>query len=272
MCILFIRTNPSPKEGEYRLIIATNRDEFFKRPAKEAFLCPETKIIGGRDLEDDGRGMWAGLRLKDTQKTLCFSCLLNVTGEEIQTGVKSRGQIVSGYLKSDEPSIEYFDNLTKKDKYNAFNLVNVELNKNGVNTYFMSKNPDQICNFSGEQVLAFSNSPVNRPLTKVSEGRVEFEILTQFPKAREELKKDLLQFLKSTEKHLPDPELQRRASDVFEHRCAIFVEIQKIYGTRTHTIILVDRDWNVEYYEETMESPINVDNIVWKKNSFKFNM
>lgn len=47
MCITFIDTNPNPKNGEYRLIIASNRDEFYKRPSKQAFFCPDTKIIGG---------------------------------------------------------------------------------------------------------------------------------------------------------------------------------------------------------------------------------
>lgn len=48
MCILFVHTNPNPKENEYRLIIATNRDEFYKRPAQPVYQCPETKVIAGK--------------------------------------------------------------------------------------------------------------------------------------------------------------------------------------------------------------------------------
>lgn len=47
MCILFIHTDPEPKEDGYRLILASNRDEYYVRPAAVAKLCPETKIIGG---------------------------------------------------------------------------------------------------------------------------------------------------------------------------------------------------------------------------------
>lgn len=45
---MFIYTNPNPPAGGYRLIVASNRDEFYRRPARNAFLCPETGIIGGK--------------------------------------------------------------------------------------------------------------------------------------------------------------------------------------------------------------------------------
>lgn len=48
MCILFIYTNPSPPQGGYRLVVASNRDEFYKRPAKGAFKCADTDIIRGK--------------------------------------------------------------------------------------------------------------------------------------------------------------------------------------------------------------------------------
>lgn len=47
MCILFIYTDPNPKAGTFRLILASNRDEYFARPAQPAELCSETKIISG---------------------------------------------------------------------------------------------------------------------------------------------------------------------------------------------------------------------------------
>lgn len=50
MCILFLHVNPDPKDNEYRLIVATNRDEFYRRPAKTAFECPKTGVIAGKSL------------------------------------------------------------------------------------------------------------------------------------------------------------------------------------------------------------------------------
>ncbi|XP_044763285.1 transport and Golgi organization protein 2 [Coccinella septempunctata] len=270
MCIVFIKTNPNPKNGEYRLIIASNRDEFYKRPAKKAFLCTDSKIIGGRDLEENREnGMWLGLRIDEKKQTLRFGSLLNVTGEEKNTNVQSRGFIVPNYLKAKESTVQYFENLLKNAEFNAFNLVAVELNKKEVSVYFLSNTPIQICKFHGEQTLGFGNSPVNRPLTKVRNGRHRFEDVVQTSKSKEELKDGLLKLLKSNERNLPDPELQRRAPQAYEQLSSIYVEIKKTYGTRTHSIVLVDKDWNVEFYEDTMESPINPDNIVWGNSVIK---
>lgn len=48
MCILFVYTEPKPQKHTYRLIIASNRDEYYQRPAKSAYLCPQFNIIGGK--------------------------------------------------------------------------------------------------------------------------------------------------------------------------------------------------------------------------------
>lgn len=47
MCILFVHVNPEPKKNEYRLIIATNRDEVYQRPAKTLYRCEKTGVVGG---------------------------------------------------------------------------------------------------------------------------------------------------------------------------------------------------------------------------------
>lgn len=46
MCILFVQVDPNPKEGGYRVIVASNRDEYYHRPALDAQWCEEN-ILGG---------------------------------------------------------------------------------------------------------------------------------------------------------------------------------------------------------------------------------
>lgn len=59
------------------------------------------------------------------------------------------------------------------------------------------------------------------------------------------------------ERHLPDPVLSRRAPDIYEHLSSVYVSVQTAgYGTRTHTIVLVDAEGNVELTEETMKCPL----------------
>lgn len=47
MCILFVHTDPEPPRDGYRLIIASNRDEFYTRRAKTVDICEQTGVIGG---------------------------------------------------------------------------------------------------------------------------------------------------------------------------------------------------------------------------------
>lgn len=49
MCILFIHVDPMPKEGGYRLVVASNRDEYYERPAAPMAKIDETTIIGGNE-------------------------------------------------------------------------------------------------------------------------------------------------------------------------------------------------------------------------------
>lgn len=69
-------------------------------------------------------------------------------------------------------------------------------------------------------------------------------------------------------RHLPDEELEKRDEIVREFLSSIFVKIvEGGYGTRAHSVILVDYDWNVEYMEIAMEQPIDPRNPTWIANN-----
>ena len=49
MCILFIYRNQNPSSGSYRLILVSNRDEFYERPAKPAhYWKDQSGNLGGK--------------------------------------------------------------------------------------------------------------------------------------------------------------------------------------------------------------------------------
>lgn len=50
MCMLFIFVDPCPKPGQYRMIIASNRDEYYNRPAQTVQEPSEDGIVGGNRL------------------------------------------------------------------------------------------------------------------------------------------------------------------------------------------------------------------------------
>lgn len=50
MCILFLATTgdyAEQSDNKYKLILAANRDEYYKRPAKVAQFWENTDVIGG---------------------------------------------------------------------------------------------------------------------------------------------------------------------------------------------------------------------------------
>ena len=49
MCITFFYVNPSPKLGEFSLVLIMNRDEYMQRPTQPASW--QDGILAGRDME-----------------------------------------------------------------------------------------------------------------------------------------------------------------------------------------------------------------------------
>lgn len=78
MCILFFIVNGSPTPGGYKLILASNRDEYFARPTLAADRWTEdTRVIGGRDNEPGKEGgTWLGLADRNNQFRV--AALLNI--------------------------------------------------------------------------------------------------------------------------------------------------------------------------------------------------
>lgn len=48
MCILFLHTDNSPAPNKFRLILASNRDEYYQRPTQQAhFWDKDPTVVGG---------------------------------------------------------------------------------------------------------------------------------------------------------------------------------------------------------------------------------
>ncbi|XP_060532937.1 transport and Golgi organization protein 2 homolog [Cylas formicarius] len=277
MCILFLHVNTSPESNEYRLVVATNRDEYYKRPAKSAYHCPQTDVISGRDMEP-GRegGTWLGFGSKPVQENgkppkHCFACLTNISGTKIDHAM-GRGELVINYLESELDFPQYIEDLDKQSKvFNGYNLIGVELSKDGSAKTFHNSNFPRIDSvYTGTHTLAFGNTSISSPLIKVLKGKDKFEDILDKKLDQSTLQEELLQLLKDETKYFPDRQLIKRDPTIAEHLSQIYVKFPEAgYGTRTHTIILIDRDWNLEFLEHTMEEPINVENPKWKVTSIK---
>ncbi|XP_058825096.1 transport and Golgi organization protein 2 [Topomyia yanbarensis] len=261
MCILFIyvNNNGEPGHGEYKLILASNRDEHYIRPAKTAAPWEERPhVIGGRDMEP-GRegGTWLAIGARDG--VIRVGALLNVAGESKANGVTGRGPIVSDYVSGTTPNEEYSKQLLAKDTYGPFNFISVELDAaGGASVLYASNAPHKIDHCDLREPLGFGNSTLDAPLEKVKYGRKLFgNIVDKRLKIdnKDALVNELLDLLRSNEKYFPDAELSRRAPNSAEKLASINVYFPEYgYGSRTRTIILVDHENRMEFIEETMTS------------------
>lgn len=269
MCILFIYRNPDASAESYRLIVATNREEYLIRPAKPAHYWEDhPECLGGIDMEL-GRegGTWFALSTKGRA-----GAILNLTGETRSSNVpgKGRGCLISNYITSEETTDSYLQKLHQTNQngqpYNPFNLVLIEFWNASV-YYLTSSEGSEGPRICEDNILGFGNSMMDQPYKKVQAGKEKFKRIIENAtiSKQDSLIKDLLEFLKEKESHLPDPELQRRSPKDYTELSSIFVCAEKVgYGTRTHSILLVNGSNQITFVEETL-----MPNLTWKCQTFK---
>ncbi|KDR12151.1 transport and Golgi organization protein 2 isoform X2 [Zootermopsis nevadensis] len=275
MCILFLHTDNNPAPNKFRLILASNRDEYYQRPTRQAnFWDEDPTVIGGRDLEPGKEGgSWLALSSHGR-----IGVILNVTGENTQDPSSStgRGFIVPNFVtnKQHEMQEEYLVRLSKDGhKHSPFNFISIDISMKQINVQQYSNAYG--CKDHAENVASgprgWGNSILGHPFRKVTAGTSHFkEIVEAYGtmKDKDILVQELLSLLKWDKSHFPDPELQRRllgkTPSVVERTSSVFVTIPEHgYGTRTHSIILINRQGEVDFMEWTMKEPIDPQNPTW---------
>jgi uncharacterized protein with NRDE domain len=278
-------TNPGDlsSHGKYRLILINNRDEYYKRKTLNAkiYKTDDLTEIYGTDVQDMSKqGTW--LSLSKNADTIRIGNLLNVPGcifKGKKEDLLGRGPLAFNYVRTSDDIEQHSEKLLDVcTLYNSFNFLSVEIKikSDVIKTYFTS-NVTQSYDELKSNFIGASNSSINIPLKKVIAGRDQFmEIVNQYNDSdnKEKLIDALTELLKSDVKHYPDDELTRRCQSYAEGAesfSSIFVRLNnKLYGTRTHTIILIDNDYNVDYIETTMtnEDPENAE---WKVTRLSIN-
>ncbi|XP_018784863.1 PREDICTED: transport and Golgi organization protein 2 isoform X3 [Bactrocera latifrons] len=284
MCVIFFYVNSNPTSGGYKLILASNRDEYFARDTQDAakwanaehvygvcFLCFEfSNYISGIDLEP-GREGGTWLAIGGHGGVFKIGALLNLTGEPKPRNAAGRGMIVSNFVSStDDCNIKTYNAELLADctKYSAFNFVSIEIGdaKRHAAITLLSNSPPTLEHFVDGKCYGFGNSLDAVPFQKVIHGRQRFQnIVENFNKKlsnvplenaqilQNELVTNLKNLLKCKQKFWPDAELKRRAPNWGEHLSALNVNVPLAdYGSRTHTVILIDEHNKMHFYEETM--------------------
>ena len=234
MCLILVAWQAHP---DYPLVVAANRDEFFARPTSPAAFWPDRRLLAGRDLKDGGT--WMGITRSGR-----FAALTNYRDPAKQReGTASRGRLAIDFLCSDQPPLPWLrSGAAGASQYNGFNLIATD-----------GKELAWASNVSGDSaalppgVYGLSNELLDSPWPKLVAGRSALaRALAALPDER-----PLFELLRDDTIH-PDEQLPRTGVSLEWERLlsSAFVKAPG-YGTRSSTVLLVDRNGYVVFDEQT---------------------
>ena len=241
MCItIFIQNYKN-----YKLVLINNRDEFISR--KTSSLTFHSNIHSSIDERD---GTWLGINSSGNYSFITNHRHLPSLYDD---SMKSRGELVLNYLKFNSNPVDYIDSINPSH-YNPFNLIV----GTPTDSYYISKTPTDSIKFtlSPSTIYGISNGvlsnayPNTTEWDKVSRGKQLFKNVLENTNDKTSLIDGLLNVLTDVfENNVPlnmfDYDLERKLT-------SIFVDVERFngeYGTRTHSIILIDQDDLVTYVE-----------------------
>ena len=233
MCILFIAIEQHP---DYPLVIAANRDEFYARPTQSShFWEGDKSVLAGKDLQSGGT--WMGVNTAGYLAALTNFRAPHLNMEQ----APSRGYLVSNYLR--EPDDDYARTLsTSAANYNGYNLLFGHWTKLSVFNNVSGK-----LNRLTRGVYGLSNANLDTPWPKLTSG---VDALTGYlQQAKTVTPQALFEILSRRElaadHELPDTGISKEWEKALS---SIFINLDT-YGTRSSTIVMIDRDYQCHWYE-----------------------
>jgi uncharacterized protein with NRDE domain len=236
MCLILLAYQAHP---DYRLILAANRDEFFSRPTAPATFWEDAPhILAGRDLK--AGGSWLGIT-RDGR----IAAITNYRDPQAERkDAPSRGGLVSGFLNGAMTAGEYLEFLKAEGAaYNGFNLVFGDRSR----IYWFS-NRHESPRLLEAGIHGLSNHLLDTPWPKVTRGREAMEFIVSHgkPVQPEALFAILSDRAIAPDNLLPDTGV---GIDLERFLSPLFISTPN-YGTRSSTVIIIDREDRVTFIEQ----------------------
>ena len=239
MCLILMAHRADPR---YPLVVAANRDEFFRRPTAPADYWPDAPhVLAGRDLEKSGT--WMGVT-KDGR----WAAVTNFRdGTSAQPGTRSRGGLVAGYLRHPGSAQDHVTSVeSDASEYHGFNLLVGD--RAGIH-YLSNREPGSMMLAAG--IYGLSNHLLDSPWPKVERGKLALrEALVEATKPDRLIEKLLAALADRSfadDRTLPDTGISKDWEKVLS---AAFIGAPG-YGTRASTVLLMDPDGEVHFRERT---------------------
>ncbi|MBM4174863.1 MAG: NRDE family protein [Ignavibacteria bacterium] len=238
MCLILLAKNFHP---DFKLIIAANRDEFYERPTEGAkFWNDHPNLLAGKDLK--ANGTWLGVIRKG--KIAAITNYRDFYSQREKSEFKSRGKLVLKFL-SEKLSLTEFSSCISQHgyEYNSFNMIFGNFDEL-IHYSNISKSLTRIEN----GIHGISNHLLNTAWPKVHWGKLRFgEIISKNSFSIEEIFNLLSDDKQFDDALLPDTGVGIEYERVLS---SIFIK-SPIYGTRSSTIITIDRTNYVKFTERT---------------------
>ncbi|MCW8818436.1 MAG: NRDE family protein [Ignavibacteriaceae bacterium] len=236
MCLIVFANNVIK---DYKLIFAANRDEFYNRPSEQAdFWKDHPDLLAGKDLQ--AGGTWMGITRQGK-----FAAITNFRDlKNNKNDAPTRGKLTLEFLVNNDTPEEYYNSLKPElNSYNGFNLILGNIDE----LYYFSNKTNGLQKLE-PGIHGISNAILDTPWPKVEKSKRQLKHLIEQQNIHPW---EILNLLDDTspakDEELPDTgvglELERILSP-------IFIKSGK-YGTRSSTIVTVDKNNNVKFVEKT---------------------
>lgn len=237
MCLILLSYEMHPK---YRMVLAANRDEYYDRPtAPIDFHNDSPGIVGGRDLKH--QGMWLGIT-----RVGRFAAITNYRDPSHNlANAPSRGFLVRNFLAGKESPVNYLEHVRSMgDQYNGFNLLVGDPSE----LYYYSNRGNHIKKLK-PGIYGLSNHLIDTPWPKITKGKSDFGKLLN---GKENIDpEDIFHILKDgscpPDNMLPDTGVELEWERILS---PLFIT-SDIYGTRSSSIIFIERKGAVTFFERT---------------------
>lgn len=235
MCLFFCAFEIHPT---YRIIIAANRDEFYDRPSRPACFWPEApELLAGKDIQ--GGGTWFGIT-----RTGRIAAVTNYRDPRShRNDAPSRGLLLTDYLLGRTDPAAYLEDVRRKGAaYNGFNLIVGTTRQ----LYYHSNRKGGVIPLT-PGLYGLSNHLLDTPWPKVAGGKAALgDLLARGEDPAPEALFDILSDRAIADNGLlPDTGIGLEWERILSAR---FI-VSPVYGTRSSTLLYVDRQDRVTLIE-----------------------
>jgi uncharacterized protein with NRDE domain len=232
------------------LIVASNRDEFYDRPAMPAnWWVDSPHVFGGKDVQSGGT--WMGVTTSDDAVPHAgkFSAITNIRApSEFREDAPSRGALVANYLTNQLSAKEYIESIKEKaNAYNGFNLIVADQNDL---IWFSNRTSDDERN--GQPlppgIYGISNASLDTPWPKVVKTKAEFASLICQRAPQEAFFEMLSNTTQAPDCRLPDTGVSFEMERLLSATC---IE-SPTYGTRVSSLVKIQANYPPEFQEKLL--------------------